>query len=56
MTTPILHPITRLIVGGAQENTLLTAELMDKNKWQVDVLCGPQTGSVASLEWTTRCH
>ncbi len=30
----VLHPITRLIIGGAQENTLLTAQLLDKNEWE----------------------
>ncbi len=46
---PVLHIITRLIIGGAQENTMLTANLLDKTKWQIDVLCGPQTGSEGSL-------
>ena len=36
----VLHIITRLIVGGAQENTLLTAQFLDKSKFQVDVLSG----------------
>ncbi|HRW08678.1 MAG TPA: glycosyltransferase family 4 protein [Caldilineaceae bacterium] len=45
----VLHPITRLIIGGAQENTLLTAALLDKAEWDVTVLCGPQTGSEGSL-------
>lgn len=47
--TRILHIITRLIVGGAQENTMLTADLLDKSAWAVDVLCGPQTGTEGSL-------
>ena len=49
--TPIrvLHIITRLIVGGAQENTMLTADLLDKSVWDVAVLCGPQTGVEGSL-------
>ncbi|MBN1147316.1 MAG: glycosyltransferase family 4 protein [Anaerolineales bacterium] len=46
---PVLHPITRLIVGGAQENTLFTAALLDKQRFQVEVLSGPQTGSEGSL-------
>ncbi len=46
---PVLHPITRLIIGGAQENTMLTADLLDKGTWAVEVLCGPQTGSEGSL-------
>ncbi len=45
----ILHPITRLIVGGAQENTMYTAALLDPQRFQVEVLCGPQTGSEGSL-------
>jgi glycosyltransferase involved in cell wall biosynthesis len=47
--TPVLHTITRLIVGGAQENTMLTAALLDKGRFQVEVLSGPQTGSEGSL-------
>lgn len=46
---PVLHPITRLIVGGAQENTLLTARLLDPTRFRVTVLSGPQTGSEGSL-------
>ncbi|MEZ4677694.1 MAG: glycosyltransferase family 4 protein [Caldilineaceae bacterium] len=45
----VLHPITRLIIGGAQENTLLTAALLDPEQWQVMVLSGPQTGTEGSL-------
>jgi len=45
----VLHPITRLIVGGAQENTIFTAAMLDKSKFQVDVLSGLQTGSEGSL-------
>jgi glycosyltransferase involved in cell wall biosynthesis len=45
----VLHPITRLIVGGAQENTMLTAELLDKAAWDVAIIAGPQTGSEGSL-------
>lgn len=46
---PILHLITRLIIGGAQENTMLTADYLDKSRWKVDVISGPQTGSEGSL-------
>jgi glycosyltransferase involved in cell wall biosynthesis len=45
----VLHPITRLIVGGAQENTMLTAELLDRTVWDVDIVSGIQTGSEGSL-------
>jgi len=54
---PVLHIITRLIVGGAQENTMLTADLLDKSAWAVDVLCGPQTGAEGSLiEEVRQCN
>jgi glycosyltransferase involved in cell wall biosynthesis len=46
---PVLHIITRLIVGGAQENTLYTAMLLDKKKYTGEVLSGSQTGSEGSL-------
>jgi len=45
----VLHIITRLIVGGAQENTMLTADLLDPERYAVDVLSGPQTGPEGSL-------
>lgn len=45
----VLHPITRLIVGGAQENALLTAQLLNPDDWAVDIVTGPQTGSEGSL-------
>jgi glycosyltransferase involved in cell wall biosynthesis len=45
----VLHPITRLIIGGAQENTMLTADYLDNHQWQVDVLAGTQTGSEGSI-------
>lgn len=54
MPIRVLHPITRLIVGGAQENTMLTAQLLNPARWQVDVLSGPQTGREGSLIETVR--
>ncbi len=45
----VLHPITRLIVGGAQENTMYTAAILDKQRFAVEILSGPQTGSEGSL-------
>jgi glycosyltransferase involved in cell wall biosynthesis len=47
--TPVLHLITRLIVGGAQENTMLTAAMLDQEHFRVEALSGPQTGSEGSL-------
>jgi len=45
----VIHLITRLIVGGAQENTMFTAFLLDKSRYHVEVISGPQTGSEGSL-------
>lgn len=45
----VLHIITRLIIGGAQENTMLTAAMLDPTRFDVDVISGPQTGSEGSL-------
>ncbi len=45
----VLHPITRLIIGGAQENTMYTAALLNKERYHVEILSGPQTGSEGSL-------
>jgi glycosyltransferase involved in cell wall biosynthesis len=47
--TRVLHIITRLIVGGAQENTMLTAAMLESGRFQVDVVAGPQTGPEGSL-------
>ena len=47
--TPVLHIITRLIVGGAQENTLYTAARLDPARFRAEVVSGPQTGSEGSL-------
>jgi glycosyltransferase involved in cell wall biosynthesis len=49
MRVPVLHPITRLIVGGAQENTMFTAALLDKERFAAEIVSGPQTGSEGSL-------
>ena len=50
----VLHPITRLIIGGAQENTMLTADYLNHlpeyaGQYEVSVVSGPQTGSEGSL-------
>ncbi|MCL2647859.1 MAG: glycosyltransferase family 4 protein [Phycisphaerales bacterium] len=45
----ILHIITRLIVGGAQENTLLTCEGLHKRGHEVILLTGPSIGAEGSL-------
>jgi len=47
--TRVLQIITRLIVGGAQETVMYTAERLDPTLFQVQILSGPQTGSEGSL-------
>ena len=45
----ICHVITRLIIGGAQENTLLTCEGLGERGHEVVLLAGPETGPEGSL-------
>ena len=45
----ICHVITRLIVGGAQENTVSTCIGLRKLNHDVDLVIGPQTGPEGSL-------
>lgn len=40
----ILHVITRLVVGGAQENTLLSIRGLQKLGHRVELAAGPETG------------
>ncbi|MCM8766757.1 MAG: glycosyltransferase family 4 protein [Candidatus Omnitrophica bacterium] len=46
----IAHVITRLIVGGAQENTIFTVEGLIKKGYKVDLISGPTKGPEGSLE------
>ena len=50
----ICHIITRMILGGAQENTFLTCKGLAQRGWEVSLLCGPQTGAEGSLQ--DRCR
>ncbi len=45
----IVHVITRLIVGGAQENTILTCEGQHRRGNDVTLITGPSTGPEGSL-------
>ncbi|MFW6457094.1 MAG: glycosyltransferase family 4 protein [Planctomycetota bacterium] len=46
----VLHLITRMILGGAQENTLLTCEgLHDDPYWDVTLVTGPAVGPEGEL-------
>lgn len=47
----VTHIITRLVIGGAQENTLATiAGLRQKPDLQLNLISGPTTGPEGSLE------
>ena len=46
----VLHVITRLVIGGAQENTLLTVGRLDRERYEVTLASGPTTGPEGSLE------
>jgi glycosyltransferase involved in cell wall biosynthesis len=45
----ICHVITRLIIGGAQENTILTCEGLHARGHRVTLISGPTTGPEGSL-------
>src|SRR5580765_8846442 len=45
----IVHIITRLIVGGAQENTLLSCEGQHNSGHDVTLITGPPIGPEGSL-------
>jgi glycosyltransferase involved in cell wall biosynthesis len=45
----ICHVITRLIVGGAQENTILTCRGLVERGHRVTLVAGPQTGPEGTL-------
>lgn len=46
----VCHVITRLIVGGAQENTVATCRGLLQLGYECDLVTGPQTGPEGSLE------
>jgi glycosyltransferase involved in cell wall biosynthesis len=51
----VAHIITRLVVGGAQENTLSTiAGLRQKDDLEISLISGPTTGPEGSLESQAR--
>ncbi|MBI1797648.1 MAG: glycosyltransferase family 4 protein [Candidatus Eisenbacteria bacterium] len=45
----VLHVITRMIIGGAQENTMLSCALIDRDRFPSEILCGAETGDEGSL-------
>ncbi len=47
----VCHVITRMIIGGAQENTLFTVEgLADKEAYEVTLVSGPESGPEGDLK------
>jgi hypothetical protein len=48
----VLHVITRLVAGGADENTLATVQGLDKSFYQVDLLIGGQSDFVFASQST----
>ncbi|MDR7544443.1 MAG: glycosyltransferase family 4 protein [Armatimonadota bacterium] len=46
----LLHVITRLVLGGAQENTLLTLAHLDRDLFDITLASGPTQGPEGSLE------
>lgn len=49
-TIKVCHVITRLIVGGAQENTVATCRGLRRLGYECDLVTGPQTGPEGSLD------
>ena len=45
----IVHIITRLILGGAQENTLITCKLLARRGHDVTLITGPALGPEGDL-------
>jgi len=45
----IVHIITRLILGGAQENTLITCKLLARRGYDVTLITGPAIGPEGEL-------
>ena len=52
----VLHIITDLPIGGAQDNTLYTLELLDRNKYSVSLACNMSGELVHRAELIPRCR
>src|SRR5215210_1161822 len=52
----IVHVITRLIIGGAQENTLLSCEGQHDRGHDVTLITGPPIGPEGSLMERAQCY
>ncbi len=51
----VAHIITRLIVGGAQENTVFTVRGLTRMGYEVDLLSGPDRGPEGDLRDFAEC-
>lgn len=45
----VIHPITRLILGGAQQNTMETCAYLDHGRFDAQIIAGPETGAEGEL-------
>ena len=45
----VINPITRLIVGGAQETVIETCACINKDRFETQIVAGPQTGPEGEL-------
>lgn len=45
----VIHPITRLILGGAQQNTMETCDHLNRDRFEASIISGPETGAEGSL-------
>jgi len=53
----VTHVITRLVIGGAQENTIATVlGLQGRRDFQTDLITGPTAGPEGSLEYLFDLH
>lgn len=52
----VLHVITRMIVGGAQENTMLSCAIIDRDRFPSVLLTGPETGVEGELHTESRAR
>jgi glycosyltransferase involved in cell wall biosynthesis len=52
----VLHVITHLDNGGAQDNTLLTVELLDRGRYEVDLAAGPGVQEDRARHVADRLH
>ncbi|HGE70318.1 TPA: glycosyltransferase family 1 protein [Candidatus Poribacteria bacterium] len=50
----VLHVITRMIKGGAQDDTLLTVVKLNKSRYQVSLATGPSIGPEGEIESKAR--